>query len=334
MGWYGSLANVGISNDLSYQIRMNQAAVSELSGLAVNPADHPITVYTGWTWIGYPSTNSMSVANAFNGVNPQTGDMVKSQNNGFASYLEGYGWYGALNTIEPGMGLMFKSTNTQAVTFTYGAERGELMANQKADNNHWVPNLHAYPDNMNVMAVIELNDEELRGENFELAAFANGECRGSARLLYVAPIDRYIAFLTVAGESEAELYFGLYDAETGLELLDAAETLDFTVNAVVGSFDEPFVVHFRNTTGTDEDILSMQVYPNPTQTGRTYSLGTLNNNLSNIRIEVINALGAVVAVEETTELPSSFKAPATPGVYTLRITVDGKGTICRKLVVR
>ena len=334
IGWYGSLATVGISNDLSYQISMSQAMTAELSGIAANPANHPITLYNGWTWIGYPSTNSMAVSAAFSGANPQTGDMVKSQNNGFASYLEGYGWYGALNTIEPGMGLMFKSTNTQAVTFTYGAERGELMANQKADNNHWVPNLHAYPDNMNVMAVIELNDEELRGESFELAAFANGECRGSARLLYVAPIDRYIAFLTVAGESEAELYFGLYDTETGLELLDAAETLTFTVNAVVGSFEEPYVVHFRNTTGIDEDILSLQVYPNPIESGRNFSIGSLSDNHGTIRVEVVNALGAVVAVEETTEFPSTFKAPATPGVYTLRITVDGKGTVCLKLVVR
>ena len=335
VGWYGSLANVGISNELSYQISMGQATTIELSGLAANPANHPITLYTGWTWIGYPSYTSMGIAAAFSGVNPQTGDMVKSQNNGFASYLEGYGWYGALNTIEPGMGLMFKSNNSESVTFTYGTERGELVANQKADNNHWVPNLNAYPDNMNVMAVIELNDQELRGENFELAAFANGECRGSARLLYVAPIDRYIAFLTVAGESETELYFGLYDAETGLEILNANETLTFAVNAVVGSFEEPFVVSFRNATGIDEDILSLQVYPNPTESGRNFSIGTLGNDIrGNVRVEVVNALGAVVAVEETTEFPSTFKAPATPGVYTLRITVEGKGTFCRKLVVR
>ena len=159
----------------------------------------------------------MSLEDALSGLSPTSGDMLKSQNNGFASYVDGLGWYGALGTLNPGIGLMYKSMNSSPVSFTYpsGGSKGELKPNQTADYNHWVPNLTAYPDNMSVMAVVELDDVELQGENYELAAFANGECRGSASLMYVEPLNRHIAFLTVAGNEAVELHFGLYNTETG-----------------------------------------------------------------------------------------------------------------------
>ena len=115
-GWYGALST--ISNEAMYQIGVGTPCTIELTGLAIHPADHPITLGTGWNWIGFPSTVSMSVAEAFSGITPQNGDMLKSQNDGFASYLEGFGWYGQLTTLTPGMGLMYKSNNSQTVTLT------------------------------------------------------------------------------------------------------------------------------------------------------------------------------------------------------------------------
>ncbi len=175
--------------------------------------------------------------------------MLKSQNNGYATYLAGYGWYGSLTTLNPGMGLMYKSNNSSSVTLTYpnGGSKEDLKANQTTENNHWQPNLNAYPDNMSVMAIVELDGEELQGEHYELAAFANGEVRGSARLLYVEPLNRYIAFLTVAGDEAAELHFGLYNAETGEVETQCVASLQYETNAVVGSFAEPYVVCFRGT---------------------------------------------------------------------------------------
>ena len=119
-GWYGSLS--GVNNESMYQVRVGISCTLELTGLAVHPADHPITLVTGWNWIGYPVTTSMSIEEALSGITPHTGDMLKSQNSGYASYLEGFGWYGSLNTLEPGMGLMYKSNNSQPVTFTFPTE--------------------------------------------------------------------------------------------------------------------------------------------------------------------------------------------------------------------
>ena len=237
--------------------------------------------------------------------------------------------------MNPGMGLMYKSMNSSPVTFTYpsGGSKGELKPNQTVDNNHWQPNLNAYPDNMSVMAVVELDGEELRSESYELAAFANGACRGSARLMYVEPLNRYIAFLTVAGDETVELHFSLYDTGTSAVETQCFTSLPYETNAVMGSFETPYVVRFGSTTGMDEWASSLQVYPNPVERGRMISLGTADTEIGTMQVEIINALGIVV---ETRFIASqnTIIAPTVAGVYTLRITVEGKGMCYRRLIVR
>ena len=332
-GWYGSLS--AINNESSYQIRTNEACTVEMTGFVANPAEHPIELHTGWTWVGYPVNVTMGIADAMSGIAPLNGDMLKSQNDGFASYLEGFGWYGSLNILNPGMGLMYKSNNGSTVTLVYpnSVTRSDLKANQTTEGNHWQPNLNAYADNMSVMAVVELDGIELQGESYELAAFANGVVRGSARLLYVEPLNRYMAFLTVAGDEAAELNFGLYDSETGAVEMQCLASLPYETNAVIGSFDEPYVVSFRSTTGMDEWASSLQVFPNPVEHGRAISLGFDGVETSKVTVEIINALGSVVETLRATSL-QRITAPETAGVYTLKITVEGKGTGYRKLVVR
>ena len=332
-GWYGSLA--AINNENTYQIRLSSACTMELTGATAYPADHPVTLVAGWNWIGYPVSASMTITEALSGITPQSGDMLKSQNDGYASYLEGYGWYGSLGTLQPGMGLMYKSNNGSAVTLVYpnGGTRTDRKANQTTGNNHWQPDLNAYPDNMSVTAIVELDGSELRSERYELAAFANGECRGSARLLYVEPLNRYMAFLTVAGDEAAGLNFGLYDTETGAVETQCFASLPYETNAIIGSFDEPYVVSFRSTTGVDEWASSLQVFPNPVEHGRAVSLGFDGVETSKVTVEIINALGSVVETLRATSL-QRITAPEAAGVYTLRISIEGKGTCYRKLIVR
>ena len=338
-GWYGSLA--AINNENTYQIRASEDCAVGIAGTTANPAEHPIELHSGWTWVGYPVNASMGVEDALAGIEPLSGDMLKSQNNGFASYLEGFGWYGSLSILDPGMGLMYKSNNSSPITLVYpnNGTRNDLKANQTADNNHWQPNLNTYPDNMSVMAVVELDGEELAlrqaqgPDNYELAVFANGECRGSARLMYVEPLNRYMAFLTVAGDEPAELHFGLYNAETGEECIDSDNVITYVTNAVIGSFVEPYVVSFRGNMGIDEWVNSLQIFPNPVERGQKVSLGFNDVETGEVQVEIINVLGAIVETRRATSL-QTITTPETAGVYTLRITVEGKGMCYRKLIVK
>ncbi|MBQ6770429.1 MAG: hypothetical protein IJP44_05555 [Bacteroidales bacterium] len=121
-GWYGSLQ--GLTNGLMYQIKTNADVEIMLSGDLAEPTT-PITLNPGQTWIGYLPSVPMTIQEAFANIQPRTGDMVKSQSNGYASYLEGFGWYGSLTMLYPGMGLMYKSNNTEPVQLVYPDPAGE-----------------------------------------------------------------------------------------------------------------------------------------------------------------------------------------------------------------
>ena len=91
-----------------------------LTGAPVNPTDHPITVNPGSNWIGCPTTVSVPLSTAFAGFTPQAGDVIKTRN-ASATYYENYGWYGTLETLEPGKGYIYQSNATGPVTFTINA---------------------------------------------------------------------------------------------------------------------------------------------------------------------------------------------------------------------
>ncbi|MBO4744806.1 MAG: T9SS type A sorting domain-containing protein, partial [Bacteroidales bacterium] len=52
-----------------------------------------------------------------------------------------------------------------------------------------------------------------------------------------------------------------------------------------------------------------------------------------VRVEIMNAVGAVLFTETSTKLPANIKAPEVPGVYMLRITSKGMGIRYVKLIV-
>ena len=326
--WMGMLQN--INNDESYMIQTNAACQVELSGMPVSPANHPITINQGWNWIGYPCTNTMSVTQAFANYTPMNGDQVKSQSD-YAMYFSGI-WIGQLQNITPGMGLMYKSNNATPMTLVYpNAGRDEEAVVPK--DMHWTNDIHAYPNNMTVMAVVELDGVELQSDNYELAAFANGECRGSAKLMYVEPLNRYMAFLTISGDEAAELNFGLYNSETYDECFESDNMLVFMTNATVGSAEEPFVVSFRDGMGINELNKLVTVYPSPVAAGNLFSIG-LSQISGKVSVDIINALGSVISSETYTDTPVSLVAPKVSGVYLLRVSVEGKGSCLRKLIVK
>jgi len=323
--WIGTLNMI---NEGGYMLKANAEVTVDINGPEAMPENHPITLQPGWTWIGYPSTEPMSVEAALANMTPQPNDVIKGQA-ASSMYMLGQ-WRGSL-TLTPGIGLMYKSNSNSNKTLTYATPSKMTEAEAKPIETHWDANYSAYPTNMTVLAVVELDGEELNSEQYELAAFANGECRSSVAMMYVEPLDRYMALLTISGEEADNLHFGLYNTETGEECFATDETLTYETDAVIGSPDEPFVIRFRNTTGVDEWANSLQVFPNPVEHGQTITFG-MADDMGEVQVEIINALG-MVETRRATSL-QTIAAPNVAGVYTLRITVEGKGTCYRKLIVR
>lgn len=326
--WSGTLT--AINNEEMFKVNTTADVTFEMEGYQAAPAAHEITLYNGWTYLGFISMEPMSLETALADLEPSDGDMIKAQE-GFATYDAEYDeWSGSLNTLNPGLGFMYKSNNEDEVTFTYPTvNRGETKANVTSE--HWMANVHAYPNNMTVVAVVELNDTELIGGDYELAAFVDGEVRGSVKLINAGTQGRYYAFLTVAGNEAANISFGLYDAETGLETTDCDVRLNYNNNAMIGSMSEPYVISFRGTTGMDELNGGVAMYPNPAEKSGYVKVVMAE---SHARIEIINSIGQVVSEQTTTQMPASIQAPEEAGVYTVRIITEGKNIKCQKLIVK
>ena len=252
--WYGTLTSTAVED--MFMIQMANAHTLELEGYVVDPADYPITLGTNWKWISYPLASEMSVNEAFANANPNNGDYVKSQK-GFAQYYDGLGWSGTLKTMTPGMGYMYQNTSGYAKTLVYPmANAKSLTQTQTQTLTYWDVDVTKYPMNMTVIAVVEGMDAD-----YEVAAFCNGECRGSARPVYIEALGQSMIFMTIYGDNDDDITFRCYDVNTAE---DAAlnEVMTFEVNATHGDVMEPYVMTL-STMGIDETSAGFNIYPNP-----------------------------------------------------------------------
>ena len=112
--WRGNLNTLDVTQ--MYMIQVSAACEIMLQGMPVNPDEHPVTIHNGVNWIAFPLGENMTLSNAFSGF-ATNGDMVISQF-GSATY-NGSTWRGALNTLAPGQGYMYKSNVQDDRTFTF-----------------------------------------------------------------------------------------------------------------------------------------------------------------------------------------------------------------------
>ncbi len=106
-----------------YQIQVSTDCEITLSGVPVNPSEYEITIHNGVNWIGFLPAESMSVDEAFSGLNPANGDVIKSKD-GSSSYI-GTIWRGSVQTLEPGQGYIYQSTTSDDKTFTFGTNNNK-----------------------------------------------------------------------------------------------------------------------------------------------------------------------------------------------------------------
>ena len=114
--WYGTLT--AIEPGKMYKIQTSAACTISLSGNLVNPAESPITLSPGYTWIGFIGTEEVEINAALANLSPANSDMIKS-NNLYAIYIPGRGWTGSLTSLKPGKGYIYNSKATDPKTFVF-----------------------------------------------------------------------------------------------------------------------------------------------------------------------------------------------------------------------
>ena len=326
-GWSGTL--LSINNESGYKILVAERCASILSGVAAQPENHPITLNPSWNWIGYPASNTQSVTSAMSGFQPMQGDVIKGQE-GFVTYESGLGWTPSTFTLNPGKGYMYYSNATTAKTFVYAQSKRETLPLEYGEC-YWKVDRHAYVDNLSLMATVEVAGVEQHDETLELGAFVNGECRGSAKLYYVASIDRYIAFLTVTGQEGEEVEFKLLDESKATST--SRDHITFHSNAIVGSLDNPMPIHFGAMNGVAELQTNMSVYPNPVDRNASFALA-IPEEETVAEVLVVNALGEVVSREKGSLNHSMKQGLPASGVYMVKVTCESGNVYQGRIMVK
>ena len=239
--WYGN--EIMMNNSEMYKINLSAPATLKVLGRVADPSSRLITVKQGWNWIAYNATSAMSPDEAFAGMQPEDGDVVKAQSC-FAVY-DGYEWAGTLSLLEPGQGYMLYSVATADRTFAYPSA-GQIDKTAKARARRLPPagyfepvDYHKYPDNMSLIARVTFDGNELPGA--EIGIYAGDECRSHA---YTN--DAGLAYVTIPGNAKTTLTFKLlYKGK----VYTSTTTLDYESDGIVGSTFNPFVINFDTTTG-------------------------------------------------------------------------------------
>ena len=332
--WTAGLSSISAAD--MYMIKTKSPVTIELTGDFVEYEQFEIDLKEGWNWLGFPLSKEVNINDAFASFDElEAGDMIKGKDsdeptafyykdqqlpngNMFTGWLPEY-------TLKPGRGYMFKSSGDKEFVYSANSNRSSdsgLKTINYNGENHWFADVTKYPNNMSIVAMLSI-DGEIVKDNYEVAAFANGECRGSARPIYIEALDAYMLFMTIQGEDVENLTFKYYDVNYGTEY-ELNNTMVYSNDAIVGTIEEPYMFNLGILNIDETSVDQISIYPNPTTTGKEINLQAMCD-----KVEVFNALGVKVA--EYTNV-DSIDALETAGIYVIRVTIDGNARNCRLIV--
>lgn len=221
-GYFGEIAQNGVSQNVCYKVKMAGTADSYLlygGNQSINPT--AVSLNAGWTWIPNPYIYRRTLSRMqTNGLSD--GDRIVSKDNGFAEF-DGTKWTGSLTMLEPGQGYLFYTENGKQISYA-----NEFSFDPADDNSGvtpaprmgvspWQYDAALFRDNMSIVAVVE-NTADLIG-GYSVGAFVGDECRGEGVL-----VDGKL-FITVHGQAGEQVSFRIH---SNGELFNVGETLPFS----------------------------------------------------------------------------------------------------------
>jgi hypothetical protein len=275
-GWYGGLDQFGVTG----MYKFDSADADELvfSGAPVDPNTTPIALAAGWNWLGFTPQHDGPIGDALGSATTTAGDFIKNQAASSTYYGEENGWYGGLGVMAPTEGYMLDVAESSTLTYPdFGADDALTRATSAKDMpiavSDWEVDYHDYEFNGHITMSVD-SREDSHGDY--IAAFVGDECRGVAERMYFPFGDSYMYSLMVySNETGGETFtFKYYDSAIG-EIVEYAETIDFTSDMIVGDGFNTYSLS-REASDVQQPIAYgiSDAYPNPFNpvTSFTYSL--------------------------------------------------------------
>ncbi|NEN24299.1 hypothetical protein G3O08_12370 [Cryomorpha ignava] len=263
-GWNGPLQNAGLRPEQLNKLYTSDADTLIIKGDIIDPTTRPITLSTGWNWIGFISIRNQGIAQALGNLNPAPGDQIKGRSQ-FAVYVnQQLGWQGTLQTLVPGRGYMYKSAQNTAFTYPFaGMFKSGNQKPSKPIDPRWMPDYAAYSTNMTM--IVQPSDscaQSAFDAGLLIGAFdRQGQIRGISELVEVS--DNAYSFLTIGGDAIETIDLHWIDRENG-EIWQATGGVGYNGNDHIGSIDQPYILQLpsdfcRSSSAPASSIFS--VYP-------------------------------------------------------------------------
>lgn len=322
-GWVGQLTE--FDNDQMYLVHSSQPQSLHISGPAVDPTSHKLTIRGAkedgtprWNYISYLPSNNFTLKEALAGYDAKEGDIVKSQTQ-MAMYSGNLGWIGSLTYMENGKGYMLQRQSQDDAQLQYPSKtsvgrkaKAAMAAAKNADGTNAY-----FPYSANMTAVVEVEGVELQ-QGDRLVSYVGGEPRGYAEGITL-PDGRTIFMLAIGGDKPEAVDVTV---ERGGDIIaKAPSVISYAANSNVGTINEPMHISFLGTEG------GLYVYPSPfhsqlkirAMVDRDAYTDVYVTDMSGKRIVAWNDCNAGGNVDITWNAGNTVPA----GVYIVSISVDG-----------
>ena len=243
----GTLSSLTVGE--MYKAQLTAPDTLTVSGLTVDVASTPLTIKPQWNWIGYMVPGNISLNEAFADLDPQDGDVVKSQK-AFATWNHNE-WVGTLSTLSAGEGYQYFSARDNSHQFCYptvksdgGIAAAKAMINPSVKSylqmQHDIATAHS--GNMSVVATVVDFNGMVRNDVEIRVIDADNNLRAISR---EAVADRH--FITIAGEEHGAALRFIVNID-GMDYI-VPGVMFYNDDAIIGTYNEPLVIDLSSPTG-------------------------------------------------------------------------------------
>ena len=339
-GWQGSLGELDPTE--MYKIDMAEDATLTITGAPVDVASTPISLSSGWNWLGYLPQNPGGLDDALASVS-ESAIFIASQSSGISNNYGVYGWQGSLSTLEPGSGYLLNMDAPGVLVYpAFDLAREDLASNKQevalsSAISDWDFSYSDYEFIGTITASIESRDDAMGDV---VGVFVDGECRGIAeRTEFPLEDDSYYYIIQVYSNdlSGEELSFKYYDSTSG-EVIEYTESIAFENNMVIGDGFDTYGLSRESRSVQPEAYVLGEAYPNPFNPVTSFEYTMPEAGM--VEVLVYDVSGRMVA-----ELAGGYKSAGTysvtwnandlsSGVYMLQMIAGDFVTMQKVMLIK
>lgn len=202
----------------AYKVNMNADAVLEVKGAVLSPENHPITLPSGWSYLGYVRQVSADISAVLTSVSSA---MFLIKNLDGDVYWPGFG-INNIGNMEVGHGYQINMQSDEILTFPSNSVVLPVLKQSKAQPTEHYTSIKQTSEHMHLALPLELLETELAYGD-ELAVYIGETLVGAAKFANQNLV------LTIYGQTDLEeqiLRFELWQEETEKPLVLHLETTE------------------------------------------------------------------------------------------------------------